>query len=172
MIRLTPDPILLDDLLAAVGDPKAGAMVLFVGTTRDHNEGRNVERLEYEAYPGMAEREMERIAAEARERWSIARVAVVHRTGVVPVGQASVAIAVSSAHRADAFEAARFTIDRLKELVPIWKKEFFEGGAVWIGDQACRVGTWSDSAEGAGGATGGATPGGSGASPSNRRGGV
>jgi molybdopterin synthase catalytic subunit len=158
MIRLTPDPILLDDLLAAVGDPKAGAMVLFVGTTRDHNEGRNVERLEYEAYPGMAEREMERIAAEARERWSIARVAVVHRTGVVPVGQASVAIAVSSAHRADAFEAARFTIDRLKELVPIWKKEFFEGGA--------------DSAEGAGGATGGATPGGSGASPSNRRGGV
>jgi len=70
----------------------------------------------------------------------------VHRTGVVPIGSASVAIAASSAHRADAFAAARFAIDRLKEIVPIWKKEFFAGGAVWIGDQACRVGTWEEGA--------------------------
>ena len=144
MIRLTPDPILLDDLLRAVGDPAAGALVLFVGTTRDHNQGRHVERLEYEAYPGMAEKEMEGIAEEARRRWPLQQVAIVHRTGVVPVGSASVAIAVSSAHRADAFEAARFAIDRLKEVVPIWKKEFFEGGEVWIGDQCCGVGKWSD----------------------------
>lgn len=144
MIRLTSEPILLDDLVRAAGDPASGALVLFVGTTRDHNQGRRVERLEYEAYPGMAEREMEKIADEARRRWPLQKVAIVHRTGVVPVGSASVAIAVSSAHRADAFEAARFAIDRLKEVVPIWKKEFFEGGEIWIGDQCCGVGAWSD----------------------------
>ncbi|MBM4265120.1 MAG: molybdenum cofactor biosynthesis protein MoaE [Deltaproteobacteria bacterium] len=146
MLRLTREPIRIDDLLSAVGDPAAGAVVLFVGTTRDHNDGRRVERLEYEAYPGMAEKEIERIAEEATARWPIARIAVVHRTGVVPIGDASVAIAASSAHRADAFAAARFTIDRLKELVPIWKKEFFDGGAVWIGDQTGRDGSWQEPA--------------------------
>jgi molybdopterin synthase catalytic subunit len=99
---------------------------------------------------------MEKIAAEARSRWAVARVAVVHRTGVVPIGMASVVIAVSSAPRADAFEAARFTIDRLKEVVPIWKKEFFTGGAVWIGDQCGREGVWQtgDDAEGNGSSAG------------------
>ena len=144
MILLTAEPIRIDDLLDAAGDPEAGAVVLFIGTTRNHNDGRDVERLEYEAYPGMAEKELEKIAAEARERWEIARIAVVHRTGVVPIGQASVAIAVSSAHRDAAFRAARFTIDRLKEVVPIWKKEFFAGGAVWIGDQQGREGSWHE----------------------------
>lgn len=145
MIRLTAEPIVLDELLAAVADPKAGAVAVFIGMTRDNNEGRDVQRLEYEAYAGMAERELEKIAAEAQARWPIARIAVVHRTGVVPIGMASVVIAVSSAHRGAAFEAARFTIDRLKEVVPIWKKEFFSGGAVWIGDQACREGVWQTS---------------------------
>lgn len=144
MIRLTAEPIRIDDLLGATADASAGATVLFVGMTRDHNEGRSVERLEYEAYPAMAEREMDGIASEAKARWPVARIAVVHRTGVVPIGEASVAIAASSAHRADAFEAARFVIDRLKEVVPIWKKEFFEGGAVWIGDQAGREGVWKE----------------------------
>ncbi|HEY8516987.1 MAG TPA: molybdenum cofactor biosynthesis protein MoaE [Candidatus Binatia bacterium] len=147
MLRLTAEPIVIDELLAAVADPKAGAVVLFIGMTRDNNEGRQVERLEYEAYAGMAERELEKIAATARERWPIAKIAVVHRTGVVPIGMASVAIAVSSAHRGDAFAAARYTIDRLKEVVPIWKKEFFEGGAVWIGDQAGRDGVWQNADE-------------------------
>jgi len=142
MLRLTAEPIVLDELLAAVADPKAGAVVVFIGMTRDNNEGRDVERLEYEAYAGMAEKELEKITGEARARWAIARIAVAHRTGVVPIGMASVVIAVSSAHRGDAFEAARFTIDRLKQVVPIWKKEFFAGGAVWIGDQACRDGVW------------------------------
>ncbi len=146
MYRLTDTPIVLDDLLAAVADPGAGAVCVFIGTTREHNEGRSVERLEYEAYAGMAEREIERIAASAKDRWEISRIAVVHRTGVVPIGMASVAIAVSSAHRGPAFEAARFTIDRLKEVVPIWKKEFFSGGAVWIGDQTGRDGTWTAAA--------------------------
>ena len=147
MIRLTAEPIVLDELLAAVADPKAGAVVVFIGMTRDNNEGRDVQRLEYEAYSGMAERELEKIVAEARSRWGIARIAVAHRTGGVPIGMASVVIAVSSAHRGDAFEAARFTIDRLKEVVPIWKKEFFSGGAVWIGDQACREGVWQTADE-------------------------
>lgn len=142
MVRLTAEPIVLDELLAAVADPRAGAVVLFVGVTRDHNEGRRVERLEYEAYAGMAESELEKIVGTARERWPVIGVAVVHRTGAVPIGGASVAIAVSAAHRGDAFAAARFVIDRLKEVVPIWKKEFFEGGAVWIGDQAGRDGVW------------------------------
>jgi len=141
MIRLTDEPIRVDDLLRAASDPGAGAIVLFVGTTRDHNDGRTVERLEYEAYPGMAENELERIAAAVGDRWPVARVAIVHRTGVVPIGEASVAIAASAAHRGDAFDAARFAIDRLKEVVPIWKKEFFEGGAVWIGDQAGKDGS-------------------------------
>lgn len=144
MYRLTDSPIVLDDLLAAVADPGAGAICVFIGTTREHNEGRSVERLEYEAYAGMAEREIERIAVAAKDRWAVCHIAVVHRTGVVPIGMASVAIAVSSAHRGPAFEAARYTIDRLKEVVPIWKKEFFEGGAVWIGDQTGRDGTWTE----------------------------
>lgn len=142
MISLTRQPILLDDLIDAVGDPAAGATVLFVGTTRDHNQGRRVDRLEYEAYGGMAEKELSRVAEEARARWPLLGLAIVHRIGEVPVGKASVAIAVSSAHRADAFEAGRFAIDRLKEIVPIWKKEYFEGGALWIGDQCCHHGTW------------------------------
>lgn len=142
MISLTAEPIILDDLLAAVADPQAGAICIFLGTTRNHNEGRQVEELEYEAYAGMAEKELAGIADEARKRWAIAKVAVIHRTGIVPIGCASVVIAVSAAHRGPAFEAARFTIDRLKEVVPIWKKEHFEGGAVWIGDQAGNQGTW------------------------------
>jgi molybdopterin synthase catalytic subunit len=147
MLRLTTEPIVLDELLSAVADPRAGAVVVFIGVTRDNNEGRRVERLEYEAYAGMAESELEKIVVEARERWPVVGIAVVHRTGVVPIGGASVAIAVSAAHRGDAFTAARFTIDRLKEVVPIWKKEFFAGGAVWIGDQACREGVWQQTGE-------------------------
>ncbi len=122
-------------LLAAVGDPAAGASVLFLGTTRDENAGRRVTRLEYEAFASMAVREMRRLARTARRRWPIRRVAMVHRIGVVPVGEASVGIAVSAAHRTEAFEACHWLIDRLKEIVPIWKKEHFRGGAVWIGAQ-------------------------------------
>ena len=120
---------------AAASDPAAGAIVTFVGTTRDHNEGRRVTVLEYEAYPEMALEQMRRIGAAMRERWALARIAMVHRVGVVPIGEASVVIAVSSAHRVAAFEACHFAIDRLKEVVPIWKKEHFEGGELWIGSQ-------------------------------------
>jgi len=122
-------------LLAAVGDPATGATVLFLGTTRNQNAGRRVTRLEYEAYDRMARREMRELAREARRRWPVRRVAMVHRIGVVPVGEASVAIAVSAGHRAEAFTACHWLIDRLKEIVPIWKKEHFRGGTVWIGPQ-------------------------------------
>ena len=118
-----------------VADPAAGAIVSFTGTTRRDNAGRVVLRLEYEAYEPMALSEMRKLAVEAGVRWKITRIAIAHRIGVVEIGETSVAIAVSAPHRAEAFEACRFAIDRLKEIVPIWKKEHFDGGEVWIGCQ-------------------------------------
>jgi len=135
MFAIVEDPIDAARVSAAVADPTSGAIVTFVGTTRDHNDGRAVTRLEYEAYPEMALAEMRKIADTARQRWPIAKIAIVHRIGVVPIGEASVVIAVSAAHRAPAFAACHFAIDRLKEVVPIWKKEHFDGGEVWIGSQ-------------------------------------
>ena len=122
-------------LETAVADPLAGAICTFVGTTRENNVGRKVLRLEYEAYEAMALSEIRKLAEEAGRRWEITRIAITHRIGVVEIGETSVAIAVSAPHRAEAFEACRFAIDRLKEIVPIWKKEHFEGGEVWIGCQ-------------------------------------
>jgi molybdopterin synthase catalytic subunit len=139
MIDIVSHPIDVAAVTAAAGEPRAGAVVTFVGTTRDHNDGRRVTRLEYEAYPEMAIAEMKKIAATLGERWPIERAAIVHRIGVVPIGEASVVIAVSSAHRVAAFEACHFAIDRLKEVVPIWKKEHFEGGEIWIGSQKGEV---------------------------------
>lgn len=133
MLRIGRAPISMERLARAVRDPKAGAIVVFLGTTRVHNEGRRVIRLEYEAFAGMAEREMRALVVQARRRWRVCRVAMAHRTGVVPVGQVSVGVAVSSGHRAEAFAACRWLIDRLKKTVPIWKREHFRGGRVWIG---------------------------------------
>src|SRR5215813_13291968 len=135
MFRVTRRPIVVGTLLRAVRDPAAGAVVTFVGTTRNENAGRRVVRLEYEAFTTMARREMRKLADTAKRRWQLRKVAMVHRVGVVPVGQASVAIAVSAGHRAEAFTACHWLIDRLKEIVPIWKKEHFRGGTVWIGPQ-------------------------------------
>jgi molybdopterin synthase catalytic subunit len=123
-------------LLAHVSDPAAGAVTSFLGTTRATNRGRRVERLEYEAYAEMAVAEFEKIAAEAARRWEVVRVAIVHRVGVVPLGEASVGIAVSAPHRRESIEACHYCIDALKLVAPIWKKEFFEGGEVWIGSLA------------------------------------
>jgi MoaE-MoaD fusion protein len=134
-ITITRDPIDVAALERAVADPAAGAIVTFTGTTRRDNAGRRVIKLEYEAYEPMALSEMRKLAREAGGRWNIVRIAVRHRIGLANIGETSVAIAVSAAHRAEAFEACRFAIDRLKEIVPIWKKEYFEGGEVWIGCQ-------------------------------------
>jgi molybdopterin synthase catalytic subunit len=136
VFSISDTPIALDRLLTAVADPDAGAIATFLGTTRRTNRGRNVLKLEYEAYRDMAESELRRIGEEAGKRWPICRVAIVHRVGAVPLGEASVAIAVSAPHRAEAIHACHFAIDRLKHVAPIWKKEYFEGGEVWIGSLA------------------------------------
>ncbi len=139
MFEIVDSRICLDELAAAVGHPEAGAIATFTGTTRNTNNGRNVERLEYEAYEDMAVAEFEKIAARVRERWDVRGVAIVHRVGVVPLRETSVGIAVSAPHRAEALAACQYAIDELKLVAPIWKKEYFEGGEVWIGSLAdCR----------------------------------
>lgn len=136
MFRIVEEPISIEALAGAVSDPDAGAIVTFVGTTRATNRGRRVLTLEYEAYAEMAVSEFETIGTQACARWALTRVAIVHRVGVVPLGEASVVIAVSAPHRREAIEACHFCIDRLKLVAPIWKKEYFEGGEVWIGSLA------------------------------------
>ncbi len=136
MFRVTKKALELQELVTFVTDPAAGAIATFVGTARDHNEGHKVISLEYEAYPEMAERELARLGEEAGRKWKIQRIAIVHRVGAVRIGEPSVIVAVSAAHRQDALEACRFAIEELKKTVPIWKKEFFEGGEVWIGTQS------------------------------------
>jgi molybdopterin synthase catalytic subunit len=127
----------LEPLIAAVSDRGAssgsdGAVVTFLGLVRDHNAGRRVRHLEYEAYEPLALRAFERISAEVSARWPGVRLALHHRIGRIEIGQASVAIAAASSHRADAFSACRYTIERVKQIAPIWKREFFDGGDVWI----------------------------------------
>ena len=110
----------------------AGAVATFIGLVRDHNLGRKVLHLEYEAYEPLALRGLNRMVAEAREHWPAVRLMIHHRIGRMEIGEASVAIAAASPHRADAFAAARYAIERVKQIVPIWKHEYFEGGDVWI----------------------------------------
>ena len=131
MVVLTDQRLNVQNLVDAVKRDEAGAVILFEGVTRNHHDGRGVVRLEYEAYPGMAEAEMGRISEAVRERWPDARVAMAHRIGVVGVGEASVAIVVSAPHRDTAYAASRFSIDSLKASVPIWKKEVYADGSVW-----------------------------------------
>jgi len=138
MFRVTEKSLNLHELIVFVSSPMAGAIATFIGTARNHNGGRRVISLEYEAYPEMAERELARVGEEARRRWDIERIAIVHRIGPVQISEVSVAIAVSAAHRHEAFEACRFAIEELKKTVPIWKKEVFEGGELWIGTQSGR----------------------------------
>jgi molybdopterin synthase catalytic subunit len=119
-------------LLAAATRPDCGALALFVGTTRDHHEGRRVVRLEYEAYEPMALAALEAIERAAVERFGVASCAIAHRLGVVPPAEASVAVVVAAHHRGPAFDACRWAMDELKSTVPIWKKEHYaEGGAAW-----------------------------------------
>lgn len=139
--KVTQDTIDMQELTDFVADPGAGAMATFVGTTRDTNDGRDVVRLEYECYPGMAEKEMSKIGQEILARWPIIKIAMIHRIGRVDIGEASVAIAVSSGHRHAAFEACHYAINTLKETVPIWKKELYTGGELWIGSQTGSQGT-------------------------------
>ncbi len=135
MFRVVRTPLDMQELVRYVTDPSAGAIATFIGTTRNNNEGRKVIALDYDAYPEMAEKELRRIGDDAKKKWNIERMAIVHRIGPVQITEASVMIAVSAAHRDDAFQACRFAIEEIKKTVPIWKKEVFEGGEVWIGTQ-------------------------------------
>jgi len=134
--RVGPEPLDAREVEAAVADPSAGAVVTFTGTVRDRARGRSVVALEYEAYGPAAERMLAQIGREISERWGIGRVAIAHRIGRLGVGEASVVIAVSTPHRAEGFAACAYAIERLKEIVPIWKKEHYADGAVWIGSEA------------------------------------
>jgi molybdopterin synthase catalytic subunit len=122
----------LNQVVALVEAGGIGAVTTFLGLVRDHNQGRRVLYLVYEAYAPLAERSLERIVDEAREHWPSAVLAIHHRTGRLEIGEASVAIAAASPHRADAFATCRYAIERIKQIVPIWKHEYFEGGDVWI----------------------------------------
>jgi molybdopterin synthase catalytic subunit/molybdopterin converting factor small subunit len=131
--RLSAEPLSLDAVVDEVRDDRAGAIATFVGTTRVESRGRTVEHLDYEAFEGMAENVMAEIAASLKNRYDLCDIAIHHRTGRVEIGDASVMIAVSAPHRQDALAACREAIDTLKEQVPLWKKEVYEGGEEWIG---------------------------------------
>ena len=143
-ILITDQPLDPGAVTQQVKAPDHGAVVTFLGTTRDHNDGRRVLHLEYEAYRPMADKKLAEVAGEMKAKWPIGEVAIAHRIGRVDIGDASLVVAVGAGHRREAFEAALYAVDRIKQVVPIWKKEFFEGGAIWIGSQD-GVGSFIDS---------------------------
>ena len=130
--QVTTDSLESARVVAAVAAPAYGAVATFLGLVRDHNAGRRVLWLDYEAYAPLAVRSFELIGGEASTRWPSVKLAIHHRTGRLDIGEASVAIAAASAHRTDAFAACRYAIERIKQIAPIWKHEHFEGGDVWI----------------------------------------
>jgi len=136
LFEVTEQPLSVDDLVNAVLTAGDGAVVTFVGTVRDNSDGRSVVALEYEAYAGMAEAEMERIGVEMISKHGLHNSAMRHRKGKLAVGEISVIIAASSPHRAEAFAACSEALDMLKATVPVWKKEYFEDGEVWVGQGA------------------------------------
>ncbi|WP_018716431.1 molybdenum cofactor biosynthesis protein MoaE [Arhodomonas aquaeolei] len=132
MTHLTEEPLSLADVLAETDDPRCGALVVFEGVVRDHHDGRGVSAMEYTAYAPLARRELADLEAETRERFGVPVCRIVHRTGRLEIGEASVIVVVRAPHRGDAFDAARYAIDTLKQRVPIWKHDFFDdGGAAW-----------------------------------------
>ncbi len=135
-IVVTPEPLSVDAALARVRHEGAGGVCVFVGTVRRESRGKRVTLLEYEAYPEMARAKMAEIARETEERWGPLRIAIHHRVGKLEIGEDAVVIAVAAPHRPEAFAACRFAIDRLKDIVPIWKKEHTDDGAVWLEEHA------------------------------------
>ena len=133
MFKITSDEIELGDVIRAVEAGDAGAIVHFLGVVRNNTEGREVSYLEYEAYPPMAEKKMAEIAQEIHEKWGLDRVAMIHRVGRLEIGEVSVAVAVASPHRREAFEACHYAMNRLKQIVPIWKREVWvDGEEEWV----------------------------------------
>lgn len=135
LILITNDPLDPEPLTRAVRRDSNGAVITFLGVTRDHNEGRSVERLEYEAYSDMAEKQISTIFVEVQERWGLTDLAVAHRLGQLQIGEISLVVVVASPHRREAFEACIYVVDRIKQDVPIWKKEIFLDGEMWVGSE-------------------------------------
>jgi MoaE-MoaD fusion protein len=129
--QVTREPLDPQRLVDLVRRDESGAVALFYGVVRNHSHGRRVLRLEYDAHPSMAVKKMRQVAEEARSRWGITDMAISHRTGRLEVGETSLLVAVSAAHRREAFEACHYAVDRIKEIVPVWKKEVWEGGESW-----------------------------------------
>ena len=132
MFKVTTEPLSLDEAYRAVRRDDCGAVALFVGTVRDHHDGKKVVAISYSAFREMAEKEFARIATEARAKWKIGEVYIAHRTGNLSIGDPSVVIAVSAPHRAESFDACRYAIESLKKMAPIWKEEFYDSGKAWI----------------------------------------
>jgi molybdopterin synthase catalytic subunit len=132
LTAITTAPLDQDAIVRALDTTGIGAVAVFLGLVRDHNKGRKVLYLDYEAYEPLALRGLDVIVGEAREKWPTVRLAIHHRIGKMEIGEASVVIAAASPHRPDAFSASRYAIERIKQIVPIWKHEYFDGGDVWI----------------------------------------
>lgn len=133
MIKITHEPVAIQQILADFNRDANGAVVTFIGTVRNNSEGKKVLYLEYECYEPMAVKKLNEIADEIKRRWKINDISVIHRVGRLEIGDTAIVIAVGSPHRQEAFEACKYAIDTIKETVPIWKKEFYENGSSWIG---------------------------------------
>ncbi|MFC5466504.1 molybdenum cofactor biosynthesis protein MoaE [Lederbergia graminis] len=133
--EITREPIKIEDVYEKVVRREAGAVTLFIGTVRELTHGKKTLYLEYEAYEAMAVKKMEQIVSEMKKRWPDVEATIIHRIGRLEITDIAVAIAVSSPHRPEAYEANRYAIERIKEIVPIWKKEHWEDGEEWIGNQ-------------------------------------
>jgi molybdopterin synthase catalytic subunit len=132
VFRLIREPIDVRRVAESIQKPEDGAVVVFEGAVRNHSQAKAVRFLEYDAYESMALKKLEEIGSRAKDKYDIRAIAIVHRLGHMDIGELSIVIAVASAHRGPAFDACRFAIDTIKEIVPIWKKEFYEDGEVWI----------------------------------------
>ncbi len=132
MIKISDQAIDIQVCIDAVQSERAGAIDVFIGTVRNHNNAKEVVRLEFETYDVMAVKKMEELVNKARERWDIEKIVMIHRKGVLQIGDVAVVIAVSTPHRAASFEACQWLIDTLKTVVPIWKKEIYESGEEWL----------------------------------------
>ena len=132
MFKITKEPLVAESIIAEVNKNGNGGICTFLGTVRDNAEGKGVLHLEYDAYAEMAEKKLADVAAEIKDKWGLDDVSIVHRIGKLNIGEVAVVIAVGAPHRYEAFAACQYAIDRIKEYVPIWKKEFFEDGEVWV----------------------------------------
>ncbi|PAQ15442.1 molybdopterin (MPT) converting factor, subunit 2 [Bacillaceae bacterium SAOS 7] len=135
LFEITDQPIVTEEVTKKVASRNAGATTIFIGTVRELTKGKKTLQLEYQAYPSMAVKMLAQIAEEIKEKWPDAKIAITHRTGRLDISDIAVVIAVSSPHRKTAYEANEYAIERIKQIVPIWKKEFWEDGTEWIGDQ-------------------------------------